>query len=153
MGAEVEGDVTMRSLLDSFEGGADMVGTTSVAEERSQILKMVGEGKITAEEGARLLKAIASNDRPGQSARLSGALRGRWLRVRVLDTSTGKPRVNVNLPMGLVGIGLRLGAQFAPELADVDMDEVMAAIEEGAQGKIVEIEDAEDGERVEIFIE
>lgn len=130
-----------------------MVETTSVAEERAQILKMVGEGKITAEEGARLLKAVASNDRRGRPAGSGGAFRGRWLRVRVFNASTGQPKVNVNLPMGLVGIGLRLGAQFAPELADVDMEEVMAAIEEGAQGKIVEVEDAEDGERVEIFIE
>jgi len=67
--------------------------------------------------------------------------------------ATGKTKVNVNLPMGLVDMGLRFGAQFAPDLADFNMDELMAAIEEGAQGKILEVEDAEDGERVEIFIE
>ncbi len=130
-----------------------MVEATLVKEERAQILKMVSEGKISAEEGARLLKALGADNRPGRSARTSEALRGHWLRVRVLNMATGKPKVNDNLPMGLVGMGLRLGAQFAPELADVDMDELMAAIEEGAQGKIIEVEDAEDGERVEIFIE
>jgi hypothetical protein len=122
-------------------------------EERAQILQMVGEGKISAEEGARLLKAIASHDRPERTARTSEALRGRWLRVRVLNTVTGKPKVNFSLPMGLVNVGLRLGAQFVPELADIDLDEFMAAINEGTQGKILEVEDPEDGERVEIFIE
>jgi hypothetical protein len=113
---------------------------------------MVSEGKISAEEGGRLLKAVASHDRPARSARTSEALRGRWLRVRVLNMATGKPKANVSLPMGLVSVGLRLGAQFVPELADVE-DEIMAAAEGGTLGKILEVEDTEDGERVEIFIE
>jgi hypothetical protein len=127
--------------------------TASMKQERAQILKMVSEGKISAEEGARLLNAIASHDRPERPARVDEALRGRWLRVRVLDMVTGKPKVNVSLPMGLVSVGLRLGAQFVPELADIDLDEFMTAIEEGTQGKILEVEDPEDDERVEIFIE
>ena len=124
-----------------------MAGTTSVKEERAQILKMVSEGKISADEGARLLKAIASHDRPVRSARTSEALRGRWLRIRVLNMATGKTKANVSLPMGLVS------AQFVPELADINVDELMASIEGGTQGKILEAEDPEDGERVEIFIE
>jgi len=118
-------------------------------EERAQILQMISEGKISAEEGARLLGAIASHDRPAGS---SEALRGRWLRVRVFSMATDRPKVNFSLPMGLVSAGLRLGAQFVPGLADVE-DKIMAAAEEGMQGKILEVEDAEDGERVEIFIE
>jgi hypothetical protein len=130
-----------------------MAGTTSVKEERAQILKMVSEGKISAEEGARLLKAVASHDRPARSATTSESLRGRWLRIRVLNMVTGKPKANFSLPMGLVSVGLRLGAQFVPELADIDVDELMTTIEGGTQGKILEVEDPEDGERVEIFIE
>ena len=121
-------------------------------EERAQILQMISEGKISAEEGARLLKAITSHDRPERTARTSEALRGRWLRVRVFSMATDKPKVNFSLPMGLVNVGLRLGAQFVPGLADIE-DEIMAAAEEGTQGKILEVEDPEDGERVEIFIE
>ena len=125
----------------------------SVKQERAQILNMVSEGKISAEEGARLLNAIASHDRRERPGRVDEALRGRWLRVRVLDMVTGKPKVNVSLPMGLVNVGLRLGAQFVPELADINLDEFMSAIDEGTRGKILEVEDPEDDERVEIFIE
>ena len=117
-------------------------------EERAQILQMISEGKISAEEGARLLRAIASHDRPERLVRT----RGRWLRVQVFSMATDKPKVNFSLPMGLVSVGLKLGAQFVPELADIE-DEIMAAMEEGTQGKILEVEDPEDGERVEIFIE
>ncbi len=126
--------------------------SAATKEERAQILKMVGEGKISAEEGSRLLAAVRPAERK-LPMRTHDATRGRWLRVRVLNMATGKPKVNVNLPMGLVNMGLKLGAQFAPELTDFDLEELMAAIEEGAQGKIIEVEDAEDGERVEIFIE
>ncbi|MBM4466185.1 MAG: DUF2089 domain-containing protein [Chloroflexi bacterium] len=122
-------------------------------QERAQILKMVSEGKISAEEGARLLNAIASHDRPERPTITNEALRGRWLRFRVLDLVTDKPKVNFSLPMGLVSVGLRLGAQFVPELADIDLDEFMTAIDEGTQGKILEVEDPEGDERVEIFIE
>lgn len=121
-------------------------------EERAQILQMVSEGKISAEEGARLLRAIASHDRPEGLTRTNEALRGRWLRVQVFSMATDKPKVNFSLPMGLVSVGLKLGAQFVPELADIE-DKIMAAAEEGTQGKILEVEDPEDGERVEIFIE
>jgi len=122
-------------------------------EERAQILQMIGEGKISAEEGARLLKALASHDHPGRPTRTHEALRGRWLRVRVFNMATGRPKVNFNLPMGLVSLGLKLGAQFVPELASISVDELMSIAEEGTEGKIIEVEDPEDGERVEIFIE
>jgi len=127
--------------------------SASMKEERAQILKMVSQGKVSAKEGSRLLAAIKPPERQRSPARTHDAFRGRWLRVRVLNMATGKTKVNVNLPMGLVNMGLRFGAQFTPGLADFDMDELVAAIEEGAQGKILEVENAEDGERVEIFIE
>jgi polyhydroxyalkanoate synthesis regulator phasin len=65
----------------------------TTAEERLKILKMIQEGKITAEEGAKLLKALsASSQKPKRqpSARTTGA--ARWLRVRVTDMSSGKSR-------------------------------------------------------------
>jgi len=126
--------------------------SASMKEERAQILKMVSQGKVSAEEGSRLLAALKPPERQ-RSPRTHDRFRGRWFRVRVLNMATGKTKVNVNLPMGLVNMGLRFGAQFTPELADFDIDELVTAIEEGAQGKILEVENAEDGERVEIFIE
>jgi hypothetical protein len=38
-------------------------------------------------------------------------------------------------------------------MENVDLDEIMASIKEGAQGKIVEVENDEGGERVEIYVE
>jgi hypothetical protein len=124
----------------------------SLKEERMQILKMIEDGQITAAEGARLLAALEEPEkkRAAGAAATSGA---RWLRVRVTDVSSGRVKVNVNIPLSLATVAMKLGARFAPEVEGVDMTEVMAAIQSGSAGRILEAEDAEDGERVEIFIE
>jgi len=123
----------------------------SLKEERMQILKMIEAGTITAEEGARLLAALEEGAGKSQRGETKG--KARWMRIRVTDLKTGRAKVNVNLPMGLVNFGMKMGARFAPEMENLDLAEVLEAIKEGAQGKIVEVEDDEDNERVEIYIE
>ena len=124
-------------------------------DERMKILKMIQEGKITAEEGAKLLAALresrakAGPPRPGMPM---GANKG-WLRVRVTDMVSGKTKVNVNLPLGLMDAGLRIGAQYAPELAGMDLTQLVSEVKAGAAGKIIDVIDEEDREHVEIFIE
>ncbi len=127
----------------------------ATTEERMKILRMIQEGKITAEEGAKLLNALnekrapVPGGRPGVSV---GGNRG-WLRVRVTDLRSGKTKVNVNLPLGLMDAGLRIGAQYAPELQDLDLGKLTNEIRSGASGKLIDVVDEEDGEHVEIFIE
>jgi len=83
---------------------------------------------------------------------LSGG-EARWFRVRVTDLATGKPKVNVNIPMGLVNVSIKMGARFAPGLEAEQMQAVADALKTGAVGKIVDVTDEEDGEHVEIFVE
>jgi hypothetical protein len=119
-----------------------------------QILNMVAEGKITADEGARLLSALEPERKKKEPLSAIGApSAARWFRVRVTDLETGKNKVNVNLPMSLVDVGTRMGARFAPELEDIDFEAIIDQVKSGAQGKIIEVEDAEGGERVEIYVE
>jgi len=121
------------------------------SEERLKILKMVEEGKITAEEGARLLAALSQSRKPERKPIPRGPGGStRWLRVRVTDSITGKTKATVNLPMGLVDAGLKIASQYAPDIA---YDDLAAAIHEGIEGKIIDVVDEEDGEHVEIFIE
>ena len=61
--------------------------------------------------------------------------------------------MNVTVPMGLVSAGLRMAERFAPEFAGFDMGELEELIASGAGGKIVEVLDEEDNERVEIYVE
>jgi hypothetical protein len=127
----------------------------ATTEERMKILKMIQEGKITAEEGAKLLAALRESrgkpTRPGGMSPVGGN-KG-WLRVRVTDMASGRTKVNVNLPLGLMDAGLRIGAQYAPELQGLDLNQLINEVRSGASGKIIDVIDEEDGEHVEIFIE
>jgi hypothetical protein len=49
--------------------------------------------------------------------------------------------------------GMQIGAQFAPEVGDLDFEELKAMLQSGVEGKVVDVIDEEDGEHVEIFIE
>jgi hypothetical protein len=123
------------------------------SEERMKILNMINEGKISAEEGSKLLSALTRrSEKPKKVSKR--ALTSQWLRVRVTDMSTGKAKVNVNVPMKLVDAGLNIAAQFTPEMEDAQMmDAVKEALAENIRGKIVDVIDEEDQEHVEIFIE
>ena len=124
----------------------------ATVEERMKILKMVEDGKISAEDGAKLLAAL-SESRKAPAATFQPGGEARWFRVRVTDLATGKTKVNVNIPMGLVNVGIKMGARFAPGLDSEQMEAIAEALKSGAVGKIVEATDEEDGERVEIYVE
>ena len=134
----------------------------ATTEERMKILTMLQEGKISAEDAAQLLEAISQGS--GQAAqRGPGApmpdvpgvpgRKPRFLRVRVTDSDTDRPKVNVRLPVSMVGVGLKMGSRFAPQIEGMDADELMKMIENGEIGQIVDVYDEDDGEHVEVFLE
>lgn len=120
------------------------------AEERMRILRMISEKQITAAEGARLLEALKSGE--GGAPRESGRT-ARWLRVKVTNRHNGKIKLNVTIPIGLVDVAIKMGANFAPEMAGMDASAIQSAIRQGVQGRIISFDDDDDQERVEIFVE
>jgi len=123
------------------------------AEERMKILKMIEEGKISAEDGAKLLAALSEGRRSAMASSSHTAAAGHWLRIRVTDIATGRSKAAVQIPLGLIDAGLKIGAHFAPEVEGVDMSSVMDALRSGVTGKIIDVTDDEDGEHVEIYVE
>jgi len=130
------------------------------SDERLKVLTMVQEGKITAEQAVDLLEALEESksdvrrrsSRPPYPPGFDGRP-GKWLQMRVTDTDTGKIRVNVRLPLGVVKAGLKMGMRFVPEAEGLDKEELLAAIDEGTVGKIFDLYDDKDGEHIEVFIE
>lgn len=123
------------------------------SEERMKILQMVSEGKISPEDGAKLLSALTDS---GSRRRASGGGRSggaKYMRVRVTDSFSGKTKVSVNLPLGLIDAGLSIASNFMPEMDAAAAQEIADAIRSGNIGKIVDVQDEEDGEHIEIFIE
>ncbi|HLE89799.1 MAG TPA: hypothetical protein VI753_01515 [Anaerolineales bacterium] len=123
------------------------------SEERMKILKMIEEGKLSAEEGTKLLAALSEKriPTPPRGPGMPGA--PRWLRIRVTDVRSGRSKASVQIPLALVDAGMKIGAHFAPEVEGVDMSNVMEALRSGVTGKIIDVTDEEDGEHVEIFVE
>jgi hypothetical protein len=122
-------------------------------EERMKILKMIEEGKLSAEEGTKLLAAL--NVKRPPVPRTPGMPGGgaRMLRIRVTDMRTGRSKASVQIPLALVDAGMKIGAHFAPEVEGVDMSYVMEALRSGMTGKIIDVTDEDDGEHVEIYVE
>jgi len=123
----------------------------ATTDERMRILKMIQEGKITAEEGSKLLAALRESRKEVRPPTPPGHLKKGWLRIRVTDMNTGRTKVNVNLPLSLVDAGMNIATQYAP---DVNFGQIAEAIRAGdLSGKIVDVMDEDDGEHVEVFID
>ena len=130
------------------------------SDERLKVLSMVQEGKISAEEAVLLLEALEESavdkrrkHRHPPLSRSSPGKAGRWLQMRVTDTDSGKIRVNVRLPLGVVKAGLKMGMRFVPEAEGLDKEQLMAAIDDGVVGSVFDMFDEKDGEHIEVFIE
>ena len=125
------------------------------SEERMKILKMIEEGKLSVEEGTKLLAALSEKrvPSPPRPPGMPGPAGPRWLRIRVTDVRTGRSKASVQIPLALVDAGMKIGAHFAPEVEGVDMSNVMEAVRTGMTGKIIDVTDEEDGEHVEIYVE
>lgn len=123
------------------------------SEERMKILKMIEEGKLSAEEGTKLLAALSERRGPTPPRAPGAPGAPRWLRIRVTDIRSGRSKASVQIPIALVDAGMKIGAHFAPEVEGVNMSNVMDAVRSGVTGKIIDVTDEEDGEHVEIYVE
>jgi len=126
------------------------------SDERLRVLRMVQEGKISAEEGIRLMDALSDSSREKQKTapeQKSAKKNARWFRVRVTDQITCKVKVDIHLPINVVKAGSKLGARFSPEMSGLDMDQLLEHVDAGTTGRIFDLTHDSDQELVEVFIE
>ncbi|GII52104.1 hypothetical protein Pth03_04930 [Planotetraspora thailandica] len=86
-------------------------------EQRKDILDMLAEGKITAEEAEQLIAAL-ERDQPPAASSLDVRPKGKakYLRVMVDALENDEPtRVNVRVPLQLLRAGVRLAALIPPQ--------------------------------------
>jgi hypothetical protein len=137
--------------------------------KRQEILELLAKGKITADEAAELLSSVQEKvvdlppapETPAEPApkappepefKINGKKPG-WFRVRVRNLETGKNKVTVNIPLGMVDFGLKLGRHFAPELEGLNYDDLAGMMKNMESGMLVEVEDEEGNEHVQVFVE
>jgi hypothetical protein len=97
--------------------------------------------------------------RPAEVSDNSGAQdrepekKAKFLLVRVVED--GRPTVNIKVPIGVAKWGMKMAQAFSPQMkdADLDWDSITAMIQEGEEGKIVEVEDQVEHKTVEVWVE
>lgn len=89
-------------------------------EPRRDILGMLAEGKITADEAEQLIAALERDQPPvGASSEIRPKGKAKYLRLEVDTTENGEPgRVNARVPLQLLRAGVQLAALIPPQALD-----------------------------------
>ncbi len=124
----------------------------NASEEKIRILKMVEERKINKTKAMEKLNALEMNQE--ENIPEKGA---KWLKVKV-KTMDDKPKVNVKIPLSLANIGLKIAKTFNPKLKgsgleQINIEEIINHVKDGAEGKIVDVEDEENQTKVKVYVE
>jgi hypothetical protein len=125
-----------------------------------RVLRLVAEGRLTADEAGPILDALDARDRAGDGP---GALAGtspgttddpafdpddgapaRAIRIEVSEA--GRKVVNLRIPLSLG----RLALTEVPGISEATSDRVREALAAGIKGPIVEVDDDGDGVRISI---
>ncbi len=89
-------------------------------EQRRQILQMLAEGKINADEAERLIDALQRQQpEPAQGATPRPKPRPKYLRLVVNSeddgTGEGPSRINIQVPLQLLRAGVRIASLLPPQ--------------------------------------
>jgi hypothetical protein len=122
-----------------------------MSEERMRILKLLEEGKITADEAAKLLAAVETS-----GAKAPGGATRKVLHIEIQGEGDEKPKVNVNVPLELIRVALSMipaEAKKKIEEKGIDLDNIASLIETGVEGRIVEVEHEKKNGKERIIVE
>ena len=117
------------------------------AEERGRVLEMIEADKLSVDEATRLLAAL--EDAPASDA---GQPRARWIRLRVTEPASGQVLAAARLPLGAAFLLQRTLGRFLPDLDELDLGGILSSVR-GGEGRLLDVVDAQDGHRVEIFFD
>lgn len=101
-----------------------------MSEERTQILNMLAEGKITVKEAEKLLDATEQANEPAGDQEPVEVITDRhgkelkYLRIVVEPKSGSSEKVNIKIPLNLIRAGIKLKS-FIPGSAKQKVDEAM----------------------------
>ena len=123
---------------------------TTSTDERNRILNMIETGQITAAQAAELLDTMSPEYEQSE-----GQIANRTVRIWMTDMSTNRRKMNTTatIPVYLVSMSLRLLVRLVSQLNDSTIQHVIRAIERGTTGRLLDLQDLEEGKRLEIFVE
>ncbi|KAA3665038.1 MAG: hypothetical protein DWQ04_02645 [Chloroflexi bacterium] len=135
---------------------------------RKEILELLSQGKITAEEAAEMLStpvvetAVPTKEQvieveeetavPTKEPMTTGHTPS-WFKVRVRNLDSGKNKVSVNIPIRMFKFGMKIGRKFTDELDDLNWNEIDGMMKNMQKGMIVEVQDEDSNEHVQVYFE
>lgn len=122
-----------------------------------RVLRLVAEGRLTADEAGPILDALEDRGADGNSAGAAGTTQddvpadatndrdpAKTLRVEVTDG--GRAVINLRIPLSLG----RAALSQVPGISDATSDRIREAIEAGIKGPIINVDDGDDGVRISL---
>ena len=132
-----------------------------MGDELTTVLRLVSEGKLTAEEAAPIIEALnrprgpqppPPPQPPGEhpfAGAASAKGGGRSRRIRIQVGERGRKVVDVRIPLAFAA----MAARMVPGIPERYADLIRQAVETDAVGPIVDVSEDEDGDSVLISIE
>ena len=130
-----------------------------MSQEIAKVLQMIEEGKLTADEGLALLEPLQDDAGVSPPLRQEQTDPGRKkkLRIKISDAPSGKAKVNLSIPVGLVKLlpGL-IPEGIKKRAGDIDLNRFLDDLFEGLGAtdpseKLIDVVDDDNGDRVEIY--
>ncbi len=128
--------------------------------EKMEILKMLEQGKINAEEAQKLLEALGDGSQESiKMPTMNNNLKGKMFRIRILAKDDDNVEVNVNVPISLLKLGIKMSSSnmiqvngtSGFQLSDEDVDAIMEAANNGEMGEIFTLDSEE--AKIKIYID
>ena len=131
-----------------------------MSDELATVLRLVSEGKLSAEEAAPIIAALnrpraAQPPQPPEppehpfAAAAAARGGGRNRRIRIQVNERGGKVVDVRIPLAFAA----MAARMIPGIPERYADLIKQAVESDAIGPIVDVSEDEDGDSVLISIE
>jgi len=127
-----------------------------MGDELATVLRLVSEGKLSAEEAAPIIEALGRHRVPPPSEPPTPPTppglvpgKGRGRRVRIQVNERGGKVVDVRIPLAFAA----MAARMIPGIPERYGDLIKEAVESDTVGPIVDVSEDEDGDSVLISIE
>ena len=122
-------------------------------EERKNILEMLSQGTITADEAEKLLNALSDDKTDfSQEVVINKGKKGSFKMLKILVDSEDGDKVRVQIPVEFAKLLKTTKFNGKVNDLDIDVDAIVQMVTNGVEGEIVNIESA-DGDKVRIFVE
>jgi len=129
-----------------------------MGDEVATVLRLVADGKLSAEEAAPIIEALGRRGPPPPpeppsafpfAGAGSGKGPGRGRRIRIQVNERGRKVVDVRIPLAFAA----MAARMVPGIPERYAELIKEAVESDTVGPIVDVSEDEDGDSVLISIE